>query len=144
MLQPIQREHESMCPNCGCVLNQMGHTEVETVSKTTIPPNLNVYLLGTALENNVSHHFSRTPQQFYEERVLKKLLDITKEYGLPDRIAYETFNVLKRNKRGFRSKKEPLREPVKQLLNILSKDENYIHVHKKRAIKVKYESILSH
>jgi len=136
MLQPIQKEHELICPcGCGCVLSNVEES-IHEEEKSTIPPSLNVYLLGSALENNVTYHFNRDRNQIHEENVLRKLLDITKEYALPDRLAYATFNQLKRNKKGFYSKKQP----VKQLISILSKDENYIYFPKMRAIKVRYVS----
>ena len=139
MLQPIQTEHELVCPGCGCVLKTIEESIHDPQPKTTIPPSLNLFLLGSQLENNVKYHFQRGREQISQERVLRKLLDITKEFALPDRLAYATFSQLKRNKRGFHSEKEPIR----QLLLILSKDENYIYFPKMRAIKVKYEKISS-
>jgi len=137
MLQPIQKEHELVCPGCGCVLKNIEESTYDEQQKSTIPPSLNVFLLGSALEKNVKYHFQRSREQIYEERVLRGLLDVTKEFALPDRFAYATFNQLKRKRFGFRSK----REPLKQLLLILSKDENYIYFPKMRAIKVRYESL---
>ena len=138
MLRPIQRDHELICPcGCGCVLQNVEESIHDQQEKQTIPPSLNVFLLGSALDNNVKYHFNRDRNQIHQENVLRKLLDITKEYVLPDRFAYATFNQLKRNKKGFWSEKEP----IKQLLLILSKDENYIYFPKMRAIKARYESV---
>jgi len=137
MLQPVLKEHELICPGCGCVLKNVEEPTYEGQQKSTIPSSLNVFLLGSALEKNVKYHFQRSREQIYEERVLRGLLDVTKEFALPDRFAYATFNQLKRKKSGFRSK----HEPIKELLLILSKDENYIYFPKMRAIKSKYENI---
>ena len=136
MLQPIQKEHELICPGCGAVLKNIEEYIYDEQQKPTVPPSLNVFLLGSALENNVKYHFNRDRDQLHQENVLRKLLDVTKEYALPDRFAYATFNQLKRNKRGFWSE----HEPFKQLISILSKDENYIYFPKMRAIKIRYGS----
>lgn len=133
MLQPINKDNELICPNCACVLGLLN--EYPESEKSTINPSLNMFLLGSAIQNNTKYYFRKTPQMVYEERALRKLVDITKEFALPDRLAYETFNQLKRKKRGFRSETEP----IKQLILLLSRDENYIHIHKMRAIKSKYE-----
>lgn len=135
MLEPIQKDHELLCPGCGCVLRNIDESHNEKYEKSPIPPSVEVYLLGSALESNVKYSFRRTPQQGYEERVLRQLLNITKNYAIPDSIAYSTFNEMKKKNRGFRSETEP----VKQLLRVLSKDENYIYIHKMRAIKARYE-----
>jgi hypothetical protein len=137
MLQPIQKDHEIMCPSCGCVLRDV--SDSQEMQKPTPTHSIDVFFLGSALEKSVQYAFLKNPQQVYEERVLRQLIDITKEFALPERLANETFKELKRKRRGFRS--ESL--PIKQLLRILSKDENYLHIHKMRAIKAKYESILA-
>lgn len=138
MLQPIQKDHELICP-CGCgavvgIINEPQQSD--TTSKT--PDSPEVFLLGTVLQNNLNRAFN-TPQKHYEERLLKNLILLIKEVGLPDRFAIETFNELKRRKRGFRSETEP----IKQLIKILSKDDNYLYVNKLKLIKSKYETILS-
>ena len=136
MLQPIQKDHELVCPGCGCVLQN-------TIESNNIPENeiiptmsLNIHLLGSALEKNVKYAYPRTSQQSREEQVLRQLEHITKKYDLPSRFALETFNQLKRKNRGFWSETEP----IKQLIKILSKDENYFHIKKLQKIKARYEN----
>lgn len=139
MLVPIEKDHELICPGCGCVLKNIEEPAYEE-EKSPVPPSLNIYLLGTAVDKNVKHRFQRSREQLYEERVLRQLLDITKEYALPDRFAYAAFHDLKRKRSGFRSEKEP----IKQLISILSKDDNYIYFPKMRAIKAKFTSVYPH
>lgn len=137
MLRPIQAEHESCCPNCGCVLGQIEESN-EMTNKSSIPISTNMFLLGSALENT-KKYIIKTPQVVFEENVLRNITNLVQKFGLPDRFVIETFNELKRKKRGLRSENAY----IKQLLQILAKDENYIHIHKYRAIKTRYESILN-
>lgn len=139
MLQPIQKEHEVVCPGCGCVLGEVHEPQVQI--ETTIKPSVDMMLLGSALESNVKISQWRTPQQVYEEKVLRFLVYFTKKYSLPEAFAIQTFNELKRKKKGFRS--ENYNIPIKQLIQILSKDDNYIYIKTLRAIKAKYESIIA-
>ena len=135
MLKPIQVDHESICPGCGAVLGQI--TEVET--RKTPSSTVNLQLLGSALEKSKKYAFTQTPHEFYQERVLRQLENIAADFSLPESIIVDTFNELKRQKRGFRSESQP----IKQLIKILSKDDNYLHLHKLRKIKEKYASILN-
>lgn len=138
MLQPIQKDHELICPcGCGVVVGIINEPPQQDITSKT-PNSPEVFLLGTVLQNNLNRAFN-TPQKHYEEQLLKKLILLIKEVGLPDRFAIETFNELKRRKRGFRSETEP----IKQLIKILSKDDNYLYVNKLKLIKSKYETILS-
>jgi hypothetical protein len=136
MLTPIQKEHEICCPSCGCVLAEINDYQ-EKSEKPLIPPSLNMLFLGSAMVNT-EYAFNKTAQQVHEERTLRQLNHIIKEFALPDRFVIETFTELKRKKSGFQSEKKP----IKQLLQILSKDENYYHIHKMRAIKERYKTIL--
>ena len=138
LLGVVQKEHELICKSCGCVLGEVPIQE-EASEKSFTLPSVNVVLLGSALEKNVKYRQARTREQFHEERVLQNLINVTKQYSLPEIFAYETFNKLKKNKRGFRSKTEPLN----QLLKILSIDDNYIYIHKMRAIKARKDEISS-
>lgn len=131
----IQKEHEILCGNCGCVLGQVEEIPEITI-KPTITQSINVQILGSALTSFAKKQY-RDPQQVREDNVRQQLLNIIKHYNLPERLAIETFNQLKKNKRGFQSQKEP----IKQLLKIMAKDENYIHIHKMRAIKSRYENL---
>lgn len=135
MLQPIHIEHEICCPSCGCVLGTANEsTESE---RSLVKPNVNIHLLGSALETNVKLSLQRTPQVVFEERTLKLLSNITKQFGLPESFALETFNELKRKKRGFQSETFP----IKQLLQILSKDDNYGFFYKTKKLKEYYKNI---
>ena len=139
MSLPIQKEHELICP-CGCdcvVLVLEEHPNLE-VSKNPII-SFNSFLLGSALVNNVKYAKPRTERQTNEENVLRRLISITTEFNIPERIAFETLNQLKRKNRGFKSQKEP----IKELIKILSKDDNYLQINKLRKLKVKYAEILS-
>lgn len=139
MLQPIQKDHESCCPNCGCVLSTINELPNESQDKPIIPYSVDILLLGSALDKNVKKSYNRTPKDYYEENALKHLENICIKFNLPSKFAIETYQEMKRKNRGFRSENEP----VKQLLKILSKDENYIHIKKYKAIKARYESIIN-
>ena len=123
---PIQKEHELICQNCGCVLGQVHEPIEQKESKMSV----NVMLLGSAMHKD-KRYFSSGRQQLYEENVLRRLLDIAQKYSLPEALALETFQALKRRNRGFSSEKEP----IKQLIKILSRDENYIHFYKMKALQ---------
>lgn len=133
MLHPIQSEHELICPGCGAVVQNIEESHHQSQNNHQL--SINLTLLGSALSKNANYRITSKPSQFYEERVLRKLIDLTKYYDLPERFAQETFNELKRKNRGFRSEKEP----IKQLIRILSKDENYIHFKKLNKLKADYE-----
>lgn len=135
MLQPIQKDHELICPGCGCVLQEIQDPNHYLSEKQVIEPSLDIFLLGTILAKNVKFSQLKTKQQMNEERTLLNLETIVKEFGLPTSFIYDTFNQLKRNKRGFSSQKEP----IKQLIKILEKDDNYIWINKLKAIKSKFE-----
>ena len=137
MLNPIQREHELVCPGCGAVIDNIHETPTHVEMKAMIPPNLNIFLLGSAIENNIKFKFNKDSQQLQYEKSLKRMMDITKEYVLPDRIAYATMSEVKKNKRGLYS----FQMQIKLLLSILAKDENYIYFPKMRAIKARYENV---
>lgn len=132
---PIQKEHELLCPGCGCVLNE-GLEVNDPNEQKTIINSPDIFMLGSALQNNVKFSLQRTPKQIYEEKALKFIFSITKKYSLPDSIAFDTFFQLKRNNRGIRSEKEP----IKQLLKILSKDDNYRYFKTMKLIKARYEN----
>lgn len=139
MSLPIQKDHELICPcGCGCVVLLLEEPLNQEVIKNPVL-SFNSYLLGSALEKNVKYARPRTERQINEENVLRRLIGITTEFNIPERIAFEALNQLKRRNRGFKSQKEPLKE----LIRILSKDDNYLHINKLRKIKVKYAEILS-
>lgn len=140
MAHLIQKEHEIICSGCGCVLKEVEDTLPEMIQKSPNPPSVDIFLLGTAIERNIKLDSRRDPKQLFEERTLRKLVDITKEFSLPDSLAYDTLNELKRKRSGFRSEIEP----IKQLIKILSKDDNYLYYKKMKAIKVRYEELLNH
>ena len=139
MSLPIQREHELICPcGCGCVLLTLDELPIQEVSKNPVI-SFNSFVLGSALSQNVKYAKPRTERQTNEENVLRRLIAITTEFNIPERIAFETLNQLKRKNRGFKSQKEP----IKELIRILSKDDNYLHINKLRKLKEKYAEILS-
>jgi len=139
MSLPIQKEHELICPcGCGCVVLVLEeHPNIEVPKNPVI--SFNSFVLGSALVNNVKYAKPRTERQTNEENVLRRLISITTEFNIPESIAFETLNQLKRKNRGFKSQKEP----IKELIRILSKDDNYLHINKLRKIKVKYAEVLS-
>lgn len=132
MFHPVQKDHELCCSNCGCVIGTI-QEPIQEIQKQTV--SVDLLLLGSALNNNVKHSYGRTRQQLREETTLKLLESLCDKFGLPEIFAIETFQVMKRNKRGFQSEYEY----VKQLIKILSKDENYLHIHKLRMLKAWYE-----
>jgi len=139
MSLPIQKEHELICPcGCGCVVLVLEEHPNLEVSKNPVI-SFNSFLLGSALVNNVKYAKPRTERQTNEENVLRRLISITTEFNIPERIAFETLNQLKRKNRGFKSQKEP----IKELIKILSKDDNYLQINKLRKLKVKYADILN-
>ena len=137
MFRAIQKEHESCCPNCGCVLARVEINE--QIENIPITSSVDMMLLGSALDKNVKYRYNRTRSDLYEERVLTHLQNICKKYNLPERLAIETFQIMQKKNRGFRSEYEY----VKQLIKILEKDENYLHIHKMRAIKASYAKIIN-
>ena len=133
MLKPIQKEHELICPcGCGVVIGTVDEIHEQT-NRLTLNPSLDIALLGSALENH-KYRFEKSPTQFYEEQALRKLYDIVREFGIPESFAFDAFNELKRKNRGFRSETAP----IKQLIKILSKDDNYIYFKKLQSIKIKF------
>lgn len=139
MSLPIQREHELICPcGCGCVVLVLEETPIQEVPKNPVT-SLNNLLLGSALSHNVKYAKPRAERQREEEKVLRRLVDITTEFGIPERIAFETFNQMKRKNRGFKSQKEH----IKELIKILSKDDNYLQFYKLKKIKEKYALLLA-
>lgn len=136
MLQPIHKDHESCCPNCGCVLANIDEV-TEYVEKSTIQPSADIFILGTHLANSKIKF--KDPQQVYEDRVLKELLLTVKRFDIPERLAIETFQILKKKRRGFQSKTQP----AKHLLQLLAKDDNYHLFYKAMKLKAWYESISS-
>jgi|SRR6185312_6989091 len=130
----IQKEHELVCSGCGCVLGTVNE-DIQERSEEINVKSINVQLLGSALNKNWKYSIQSTRQQLYEDNVLKSLQGVCNKYAIPERFAQETFNILKKKNRGFRSEKEP----IKQLLKILAKDENYLYIHKYRALKARYE-----
>ena len=139
MLQPIQKDHELVCHGCGCVLANMNDNQNYKETEPQVSYSLNIHMLGTALEKNVKYAYSRSSQQSREEYVLRQLEHITKKYDLPSRFVIETFNQMKKKHSGFYSEIEP----VKQLMKILSKDENYFHIKKLRMIKDEYADLFN-
>lgn len=138
MSSPIQKEHELICPcGCGCVVKVIEEAPNQEIPKNPVI-SFNQFLLGSALVKNVKYAQPRSDRQVNEENVLRRLLSTCTEFDLPERFAFETLRHLQRKNRGFRSESEP----IKQLLKILSKDENYLHINKMRAIKARYAEIL--
>lgn len=130
----IQKEHDLVCSGCGCVLGTVDEDLSQRPEEMNVK-SIDVQLLGSALSKNWKYSIQSTRQQLYEDNVLRNLQSVCKKYALPERLANEAFNILKKKNRGFRSEKEP----IKQLLKILGKDENYLYIHKYRAIKARYE-----
>lgn len=139
MSLPIQKENELICPcGCGCVVLVLDESSnQEMIKNPTI--SFNNFLLGSALVNNVKYAKPRSERQTNEENVLRRLISITSEFNIPERIAFETLNQLKRKNRGFKSQKEP----IKELIKILSKDDNYLQFYKLKKIKEKYATLLN-
>lgn len=132
MYQPIQRDHELCCPSCGCVLANIEETPIQ--KPPSISMSVNNLLLGSALNKNV-----RTRRERDEERVLRQLVSIVNFYKLPESIAIDTFNVLKKRNKGFYSETEP----IKQLIKQLDKDDYYFFIKTKNLIKSRYENSLN-
>lgn len=135
MLHPIQKDHESCCPNCGCVLGTVEEYDDEVIKSPIVKQSsINILLLGTAV-NNIKSNYRKSPQEVYEQNIIRNLDSIVKKFDLPQRFVLETFKEMKRKNRGFRSEYEY----VKQLIKILSRDENYEQIHKLKKIKAWYE-----
>ena len=137
MLQPIHKDNDQICPSCGCVLANTNDYP-ERVEKPIVSVTYNEMLLGSALEKINSNTF-RSSKDVFEEKTLSTLINIVKFYKLPESIAIETFNQMKRNKRGFRSETEP----IKQLIKTLSKDDYFFFIKKKNMIKARYENLIN-
>ena len=135
-MQPavIHKDGDICCRNCGSVLD---HGDVSEITVESKPMSMELYILGSALQKNVNARLQKTAQQYHEENALRLISNIVKKYDLPEAFITDVFLYLKR-KNHLQSEKEP----IKYLIKILSKDENYIHINKMRAIKARYASIL--
>lgn len=122
-----------MCKNCGCVLGD-AEEHVDPLPEKTI--SVNLMLLGSAMAGR-----QKSPQQCFEENTLRFLELFVKKYGLPVSFATETFTQMKKKKRGFQSENNNV--AIKTLIGILSKDDNYLFIHKLRMIKSDYEKSFS-
>ena len=131
----VHRDNDICCKNCGSVL---AHHDLPLESESKTAMSADLYILGSAMQKNVSLKLQKSAEQYHEENAMRNIADICKRYGLPEVFAIEVFQHLKK-KNHLQSKKEP----IKQLIKILSKDDNYLHIHKLRAIKKDYESILN-
>lgn len=127
-MQPaiIHKDSDICCRNCGSVL---AHEDSEIISDSK-PMSAELYILGSALQKNVSLKLQKSAQQYHEENAFRFISDLVKKYDLPNVFATDVFLHLKR-KNHLQSEKEA----IKQLLKILSKDENYIQIHKYRKLK---------
>src|SRR5690349_10901273 len=107
MLQPIQVGHELICPcGCACVVGTVDDLHEERKQILSV----DLMVLGSTLQNNIKDGFTKSSKQVYEERVLKQLSQITKEFGLPESLAVDTFNQLKKKRRGFQSESRPIKQ----------------------------------
>ena len=137
MLNPIYKDHEIICPcGCGCVLSEVA--EQPTNTNHELSNTFNKYVLGSAIVNNKNYHWKDKEQVFYEKG-MTRMLDLVREFSLPEAFAIDVMNKIRKNRRGLYSE----REQFKQLIKILSKDDNYLYIHKMRAIKAKYEKIIN-
>lgn len=131
MLQPVQKDHELVCPGCGCVLDTISDTQSKQSPLTTA----NQFLLGSAVQSNIKWHFDRDKYQRTYERALYRLTGICQEFNLPERVAIEAMNRIRKKEKGLFS----FREQVKQLLHVLNIAE--IYGAKIKQIKEKYETV---
>ena len=136
MSNTIQKDHEICCKNCGCVLATIEDYSHSFSDDFVIPRSIDMALLGSAINKTKF----RDPKLVYEERALFRLSDLVRKFDLPERFAIETINEMKRKKSGFRSENEP----IKILIKILSKDDNFIFIKKLRAIKARYEKTINY
>ena len=137
MQRPIQAEGELICP-CGCGV------VLKTITEQTEEPkshSFDIQILGTALKTDIPYHFNVDREIMRKENVLNYLKSIVKEFGIPEEFALETYNFLVKKNRGFYS--ENYKIPIKQLIKLLEKDDNYMYIHKLRAIKKKYENLVN-
>ena len=137
MQQPIQVDHELVCPGCGAVLQNVHETlplEQKTIS-------FNIQLLGSAIKRDVRYHSDEDRLIIAKENVLRFLIDLVHRYGVPEIFATETYRFLLKKNRGWFSKGNGV--AVKQLLKILEKDDNYLYWKKAEMIKKDYEEIIN-
>ena len=135
MLTPIKKENEICCPGCGVVLADEGGSDYENSSNNYG----NHILLGTILSKELSPVNWKSPEQYYEEKAWRDLLNLVEKYNLPENFATEIFMYIKK-KNHLRSRKAP----IKYLIKILSRDDNYLHARRVLSnIKKDYESILN-
>lgn len=134
---PIRKDHEICCNACGIVLEQVHDASIPhtNIQSELIYPGLNTMMLGLSLERTgyLSSGFNKNLVNY--QRVLSRFLDITKEYALGDRIAYETMRRLLKKKRGLYS----YRLQIKELIDVLNSD--YRYTYKARAIREKYAQV---
>lgn len=139
MVVPILKDEDLCCPNCGIVFDY----QQDFVSSESRPSksNLHLLLLGSALSNMTGYHFNEDRDTRLKENMLLFLNDVCKRYALPDTIAHTVWLQLLKKNRGHWSKDNAV--ALKHLVNLLSKDDYYLYIHKLRAIKKDYESILN-
>jgi uncharacterized C2H2 Zn-finger protein len=138
MVTPILKDDDLCCPNCGIVFDY----QKEFISHDNRPSKSNLHLLflGSALSNKSDYHFNEDRDLRLKENMLFFLNDLCKRYGLPETIAHTVWLILLRKNRGHRSKDNKV--ALQELVKILSKDDNYLYIHKLRAIKKDYEELL--
>jgi len=138
MASVIQKEHELICGGCGCVLNGLPYQENYVESTSKINVSVSMALLGSALDKNIKNHQVRNSSQYYEEQSLRYIENMIKVYNLPEILAFDVFRIIKK-KNHFRSRKEPMKE----LIRILEKDDYYLLRNKLKLIKADYENYSS-
>lgn len=133
MLQPVQKDHELLCPGCGAVLKTI--EELPESRKIDMgSSSLSITQLGSTLEN-LKFHSRRDYYDQTFDKALNRLGKICQEFHLPLWIADDTMNRIKKKEKGLFS----FREQIKQLLWVL--DYNEIYSAKIKLIKVKYENV---
>lgn len=131
---PITNNNEVICGSCGIVLGSV----IDSSSSSEYNPyycGIDILMVGTSLEQSINWKFQDNRGLVNKQRILSRFLDITKKYGLNDRIAYETMRRLLKKKKGMYSYKLQIQE----LLDVLNQD--YRFIYKAKAIQQEYQNI---
>lgn len=137
-MMPILKENELICPcGCGVVLDNIHDSPNHSEKKTTF----NSMLLGNTLETDIKYKWNADREIKAKEQAFNFLLNFCKEFALPEEFGHQVYRVMLKKNRGFFSKDNSI--AINFMIKILSKDDNYIYINKRKAIEKKYESIIN-
>lgn len=131
---PVVKEHEVCCIKCGIVLDTV---QESPYGETLAYHGLDLLMIQTSFSQLKYWKSNSNKEIKHKQDVLGNLLKITKEYGLPNKIAYETMRRLLKKNRGMYS----FRLQIRELLEVINTDYRLFMISRK--IKQRYEMALN-